>query len=168
MDGGEAVMDVGRFQCGIAALVHHPSTGAYLLLRRASDRDVGGGEWECVTGRVAQGEGFEAALRREVREELGVEVQIDFIIGTSRFYRGAPIAENELLAVKYACTLDNRDALQVSPEHSDHRWLTANEVFSLLPSEHWLCQAIRRAEMTRGNLAPALLETHRREGFERS
>lgn len=161
-------MHTGRFQCGIAALVRDPSTGTYLLLRRAADRDAGGGHWECVTGRVAQGEEFEAALRREVREELGVEVQLDFIIGTSHFYRGAPTPENELLGVKYACTLDNPDTIRVSTEHSDHRWLTADEIFSLLPSEHWLCQTVRRAELTREGLAAVLLETHRREGFESS
>ena len=160
-------MDVGRFRCAIAALARHPSTGAYLLLRRAAHRDMGAGEWECVTGRVAQGEGFEAAPRREAREELGVEIQIDFIIGTSRFYRGRPIPENEALAVHYACTLDDPEALHVSPEHSDHRWLTADEVFNLLPANHWLCQVVRRAEMTRQHLTPALLGMHRHEGFER-
>ena len=161
-------MHVGRFQCGIAALVHHPSTGTYLLLRRAADRDAGGGTWECVTGRVAQGEGFEAALRRAVREELGVEVQLDYISGTSHCYRGAPTPENELVGIKYACALDNRDTIRVSAEHSDHRWLTADEIVSLVPSEHRLCQTVRRAEITREGLAVVLLETHPREGFERS
>jgi 8-oxo-dGTP diphosphatase len=157
---------VGRFLCGIAAVIYHPATATYLLLRRAADRDAGGGEWESVTGRVDQGEGFEAALHREVREELGVEIQVDFIIGTSHFYRGAPVPENELLAVKYACTLVERAAIQVSTEHSEHRWLTADEVYTLLPPEHWLHQTIRRAELTRAALPASLLATHRREGFE--
>jgi 8-oxo-dGTP diphosphatase len=161
-------MPVGRFLCGVAAVVYHPATATYLLLRRAADRDAGGGEWDSVTGRVDQGEGFEAALHREVREELGVAVQLDFIIGTSHFYRGAPVPENELLAVKYACTLANPAAIQVSAEHSEYRWLTAAEVYELLPPEHWLYQTIHRAELTRNALPAPLLDVHRREGFENS
>ena len=112
-------MSVGRFLCGIAALVYHPATQTYLLLRRAPDRDAGGGEWECVTGRVDQGEGFEEALHREVREELGAAVAPDFIVGTSHFYRGTSVPENELLGVTYACMLDDPGAIRVSAEHSE-------------------------------------------------
>ena len=159
-------MSVGRFLCGIAALIYHPATATYLLLKRAAERDAGGGEWECVTGRVDQGEGFEDALHREVREELAVAVRPDFIVGTSHFYRGAPIPENELLGVTYACTLDTPDAIRVSAEHSEHRWLTAAEAFDLLPPDHWLHRTIRRAELTRTALPATLLATHRHAGFE--
>lgn len=90
------------FQAGIGALIWHPPTQTYLLLQRSATKDVGTGAWECVTGRLEQGEDFEAALHREVREELAADIQVDFIVGTSHFYRGAPVAENELLSVIYA------------------------------------------------------------------
>lgn len=154
---------VGRFLCGVAALIHHPVSQTYLVLRRSADR---GGTWECVTGRVDQGESFEEALRREVREELGVEVSLDFIIGTSHLYRGQPGPENELLTVQYSCSLADRDGIRVSAEHSDHRWLSAAELADFLPSGHWLHSVIRRAEQTRADLDPALLALHRAEGFE--
>ena len=159
-------MPVGRFLGGIAAVVYHPATATYLLLRRAADRDAGGGEWECVTGRVDQGEGFEDALHREVREELGVSVRPDFIVGTSHFYRGTAVPENELLGVLYACTLDAPDTIRVSAEHSEHRWLTAAAVFNLLPPDHWLHRTIRRAELMRPALPATLIATHRDAGFE--
>ena len=76
---------IGRFTGFIAALLWHPDSETYLMLRRAEHRDVGGGSWECVTGRVNQGEGFPAALKREVFEELQVKVAIDFILGTGAF-----------------------------------------------------------------------------------
>ena len=83
-------MSMGHFLAGIAALIRSPETGQYLLMRRSEHKDYAPGVWECVTGRVDQGEGFEAALRREVREELGVEVQVEHILGTTHFYRGSP------------------------------------------------------------------------------
>jgi len=52
----------GRFLAGIAALIWSPLEGKYLLLRRADDRDYAAGVWECITGRLEQGEGFEDAL----------------------------------------------------------------------------------------------------------
>lgn len=156
-------ISVGRFLCGVAALVYHPESQTYLLLQRTDDR---GGTWECVTGRVDQGESFEVAVRREVKEELGVAVALDFIIGTSHLYRGEPIPENELLTVQYSCSLADRGDIQLSAEHSAHRWLSAVQIEGFLPSDHWLHPAIRRAEQTRAALAPALLTLHRGEGFE--
>src|SRR6185369_15689028 len=97
-------------------------------LQRDANRDFGGQEWESVTGRVNQNENFETALHREVREELGIAVQLEFIVGTSHFYRGAPTPDNELLGVRYACTFNgDRDTIQISDEHMDFRWLTAEE-----------------------------------------
>lgn len=159
-------MSTGRFQCGIAALLYHVSTKTYLLLRRSSHRDFGSDEWECVTGRVDQGESFETALRREVQEEVGIQIQIDFIIGTTHFYRGQSIPENELLGVKYACTVENPDTLVISVEHDEARWLTAGEIYQLLPSPHWLHQTVQRAEFMRNALPAALIEYQRSTGFE--
>lgn len=134
---------VGRFICGVAALIYNPTNERYLLLRRAADKDAGAGEWECVTGRVDQGESFEAAVHREVREEIGATVRIEFIIGTTHFYRGEAKPENELLGVKYFCTITDMESVQMSLEHSEMRWLTANEIYAMLPSDHWLVETVR-------------------------
>jgi 8-oxo-dGTP diphosphatase len=148
---------VGRFICGVAALVYDPAAARYLLLRRADDKDSGAGEWECVTGRVDQGESFEDATHREVREEIGVEVAIRFIIGTTHFYRGPASPENELLGVKYFCTISEGDAARVrlSAEHSAMRWLTADEIYALLPGDHWLVATVRLGDALWQNLSPA-------------
>ncbi|MDX1995900.1 MAG: NUDIX domain-containing protein [bacterium] len=157
---------IGHFIAGIAALIYHPPSQTYLLLRRATDKDAGAGEWECVTGRVDQGESFEQALIREVREEIGVTVALDFIIGTTHFYRGAPVPENELVGVKYACSIAERDSITISAEHSEQRWLTADEVYALLAPDHWLYRTIQRAEILRTALPQTIIDLHRREGFE--
>lgn len=157
---------VGRFLGGVAALVYHQPTATYLLLRRQSSRDFGAGQWECVTGRVDQGEGFEHAVRREVREELGVEVTLDFIIGTTHFYRGEPSPETELLGVLYVCGIEDRGAVVVSDEHDEHRWVSADDALALLPAGHWLRATIGRAETMRQLLPAALVERNRTDGFE--
>ena len=160
-------MSIGRFQCGVAALLYHEESRTYLLMRRSRHRDFGADDWESVTGRVDQGESFEQAVYREVREEVGLEIQIDFIIGTTHFYRGEPSPENELLGVKYACSVTARDTLSISDEHDEARWLTVSEVYALLPPEHWLYQTIQQAELLRAALPETLIAYQRQACFER-
>jgi 8-oxo-dGTP diphosphatase len=159
-------MSIGHFLGGIGALIWNPSDRKYLVLRRAAQRDFKGGSWECVTGRVDQGESFEQALHREVREEINGVVQIDFIIGTTHFYRGAETPENELLGIIYGCTLLDPHGLQFSDEHSEQRWVTAEEALRMLPGGHWLRTVIERAEMLRQALPEELLRFYRKHGFE--
>lgn len=157
---------IGQFRGYIAALIRDGKNGRYLLLRRSTNRDVGGGSWECVTGRLNQGDSFGRALVREVREELGIEVRADFIIGTSHFYRGEAIPENEMVGVQYCCTIDNPVSIQVSHEHSESRWLTAEEALALLPKGHWLVKTIERAEALRTVMGTAVIEFNRQHTTE--
>ena len=152
-------MSVGRFLGGIMALVRELENGRYLLLQRASSKDVGAGSWECVTGRVDQGEGFEETLYREVAEEIGVRPTIEFILGTTHFYRGPVSPETELLGVAYACTVSSANDIQVSAEHDAHHWLTLAEIYEFLPNGHWLLPVIARAEIMR-QLWPDELRTY--------
>ena len=46
-----------------------------LLCRMANDRGVFPGQWALPGGGVEQGERIDEALRREVREELGIELE---------------------------------------------------------------------------------------------
>lgn len=163
-------MTIGRFYGGIGAVIWSPEKQCYLLLRRAADKDFAPGVWECVTGRVDQGEGFEDALHREVREELGVTVRVLCILGTTHFYRGAPMAESELLGVVYLCAVDDMDALRLSPEHDAARWVTTQEAGEVLsaadPSTRWIRRVIERAEAVRQQLPAALLDYYAQNGFE--
>jgi 8-oxo-dGTP diphosphatase len=156
----------GRFQAGIGALIRRSDDQRYLLLRRAAHRDAGANTWECVTGRLEQGEGYETALHREVMEELGITVQIDFLAATSHFYRGAAIVENELLSVLYCCTIDNPDAIKVSDEHDEWRWVTPAEAYGFLESDNWLYRLLQRAEMIYSQLPDTLQDYFRANGYE--
>ncbi|MBN1148025.1 MAG: NUDIX domain-containing protein [Anaerolineales bacterium] len=156
---------VGRFLAGIAALIWDSAMDKYLLLQRSQDKDYGSGAWECVTGRVDQGEDFETALHREVLEEIGAEVQIEFIIATTRFYRGEARPENELLGVLYGCTLKDPGQVTHGSEHSQARWFSAQEADDFLPERYWLRNIIERAEQMKAQLPEGLREVYRREGF---
>jgi 8-oxo-dGTP diphosphatase len=163
-------MSNGRFIAGVAALIWSPSSRQYLLLRRSEQKDYARGAWECVTGRVEQGEGFEDALHREVNEELGVEVEIEHILGTTHFYRGDPTPENELVGVIYLCSLSDPNSIHIGDEHSEYCWLVADQAIALLtasdPTTQWVKRLIHRAESIRSMLPEDLLEFQRNSGFE--
>jgi len=147
--GIEPVQNPGRFLAGVAGVIRNPS-GAYLMMRRSKQSDFGFDVWECVTGRVNQGEGYESALHREVLEETGLTVRIDTILGLSHFYRGDRVAENELQGVVFGCSIEGGDSVVLGPEHSELRWLSADEALSFLTAEDpgtiWFRTTILRAE----------------------
>ncbi|HET8702035.1 MAG TPA: NUDIX domain-containing protein [Nitrococcus sp.] len=163
-------MAIGRFQCGVAALIRSAVDGRYLLLRRAAGKDYAAGVWECVTGRLEQGEGFEQALRREVAEEIGASVRLRCILGTTHFYRGLPSPANESVGVVYGCVVDDPNAIIRSTEHSEHRWVSAAEALRLLadddPSTAWMRGIIERSEALWDNLSQPWRAYAERWGLE--
>jgi 8-oxo-dGTP diphosphatase len=156
---------IGRFYAGIGAVLWHPPTDRYLILKRVESKDFAGGAWECVTGRVDQGEGFPEAVHREVHEELGIRARIEFILGTMHFYRGDALPENELVGVVFCCSIDDPQAIRISHEHSECRWVTVKEVEDLLPGGSWVAEIIKRAATIRRLLPPELLDLYGEEGF---
>ena len=163
-------MAIGRFYAGIAALIRARSDGRYLLLRRAASKDFGADAWECPTGRVDQGEGFEQAAHREVCEELGIEMQIDGILGTTHFYRGPALPEYELVGVVFLCSIPEPLEPQLSAEHSEYRWLSGEEALRELsvdnPSQEWIRRVIVRAEQVHKLWPEGMIQLYQEGGFD--
>jgi ADP-ribose pyrophosphatase YjhB (NUDIX family) len=63
-----------RLSLAVAAVIRR-SDGRFLLIRRAAGLPAAG-VWTTVTGRPEPGESLEAAVKREVQEEVGLEVQV--------------------------------------------------------------------------------------------
>ncbi len=72
----------------VAAVVRDPR-GRVVLLRRAQ-RDAAYGLWILPGGHVDQGEELTAAVRREVAEETGLQVDLDGLLGVFS-YPGNPV-----------------------------------------------------------------------------
>lgn len=164
-------MSIGRYLGGVGALIWRPADNRYLLLKRSPQKDFAREIWEPVTGRLDQGEGFEDALHREAAEELGgLRIKPLFILGTTHFFRGDPLPQNELVGVVYLCRLLENAQPRISQEHTEWRWLNAEEAFALLtdptPPTIWTRRVIARAEALRAALDLAVLENLAAGSFE--
>jgi A/G-specific adenine glycosylase len=106
------------------SIPHHTVTAAVIqqgnkvmIVQRPQDGLLGG-LWEFPGGKLEPGEDLPACLRREICEELGVEIHVGEPFGT---YKHA-YSHFRVTLHAYLCTL-NGDQIQLK-EHSDLRWVT--------------------------------------------
>jgi 8-oxo-dGTP diphosphatase len=112
-------------------------SGRVLAARRSATSVVSGG-WELPGGKVDPGETDEEALRREIREELGVDIQIldrvgeEQIIGPGRVLRA------------WLARIDGAVEPRALEDHDELRWLTADELDDVawLPGDRPLVAAV--------------------------
>jgi ADP-ribose pyrophosphatase YjhB (NUDIX family) len=75
----------------------------------ADDHPIGG-EWHLLGGHLAFDESVEAATRREVREETGLDVTVESLVDAMTFAWGPDDAKNSL-QILYHCRASSPDAV---------------------------------------------------------
>ncbi len=95
--------------------------GKILIAKRKRGRTLGG-KWEFPGGKIEPGETPEECLKRELKEEFGIEVEIGEFISSSIFkYKLIPI---ELLAYKVKHISGNFEVR----EHEEIKWISREEL----------------------------------------
>jgi 8-oxo-dGTP diphosphatase len=113
------------------------SGGKLLVAQRARPPELAG-LWELPGGKVAAGESDEAALARELDEELGVEVSVGARLG-------GDIPLNDATALRaYVVTLIS--GMLGAHDHRAIKWVTADELDELpwVPADRAWLPDIRR------------------------
>ncbi len=72
-----------KITVGVKAVILH--NGKILMVKRANNARIDGGSWELVGGKLEFGEEIESALRREIKEEVGLAVTIEPILYATTF-----------------------------------------------------------------------------------
>jgi 8-oxo-dGTP diphosphatase len=116
--------------------------GDRLLAARRSAPPELAGRWELPGGKVEEGEAPEAALARELREELGVEAQV-----MDRVPGEWPLRSPYVLQVWRARLLPSSPDPKPLQDHDELRWLTPDEIWDV----NWLDQDVPAVrEVARG------------------
>lgn len=95
-----------------------------LILREAATNGDGTqrGRYHMPGGRLEAGESFEAALHREVKEETGLEVAIDYPIYVGEWRPVIREVPHQIVGVFFVCT-PTTNKITLSTEHDDFQWI---------------------------------------------
>ena len=108
----------------VAAILHRD--GAYFATQRGFGEFVG--MWEFPGGKIEPGESREVALRREIQEELGIDIIIENLLCTTEY----DYPSFHLTMHCYLCSIASGE-IELR-EHKSALWLTAET----LDSVEWL------------------------------
>ncbi|MCL2451697.1 NUDIX hydrolase [Candidatus Saccharibacteria bacterium] len=110
-----------------------------ILILRESETHVGGsqaGKYGLVGGRIGSDEPFFDGLRREVREETGLEIEIEKPIFVGEWWPEIHGARNHIVATFMLCRAKST-AVKLSEEHDDFQWINRDEMseFTFMPPD---------------------------------
>jgi 8-oxo-dGTP diphosphatase len=120
----------------VGAVVFDES-GRLLLIKRANPPAQG--KWSLPGGRQEPDESPEDGVVREVREETGLEVQVDREVGTVQ--RQAPSGDTYVIR-DFVCTAPKTDAVVAGDDAADARFFEIAELGGVDTSEG-LLEALR-------------------------
>jgi 8-oxo-dGTP diphosphatase len=113
-----------EFRVVVKALI--TEKGEVLLGRKEEDDDHEiGGEWHILGGHLEKGEQVEEAVKREVKEETGLDVEVHQIVDTSAFAWGGD--EKDAVQIVLHCEAEDRDA-EPRDDLQEVRWVPPAEV----------------------------------------
>jgi 8-oxo-dGTP pyrophosphatase MutT (NUDIX family) len=112
-------------------LIHVRREDEFLVAHRSPES---GAYWHTIAGGVEPGETFEAAARRELREETGLEANALEPLGSFAYVRESWEAEPGLRVHVEAYLVDVEPAWepQLNEEHDEYRWLGREAAADLL------------------------------------
>jgi 8-oxo-dGTP diphosphatase len=122
----------------VAALIQN-DRGEVLITQRRADQALPG-FWEFPGGKIEPGEAPEAALRREIAEELGVEVAVERVWDV--MFHAYP--DYDVYMLVYRCRLEPHAAPRPI-EVADFAWVAPPELdrYRILPADAPLVARLR-------------------------
>lgn len=107
--------------------------GKILLLKIRSKSSHDAGLWEFPGGKVKKSEFFDAALKREFKEETGLDVELESLYNViQRDYTACKTNQkikSIQLIMNVSCTSDN---VIISEEHDGWGWFTKHEILQMI------------------------------------
>lgn len=104
-----------------------------LIVKRATTRTLYPGYWECGGGQVKVGENFSEAIKRQMKEELGVIVKPIYPISTYEIIN-SHLEQKKIPGIKFVCEIlkyINNKEPQISREHTHFKWQRIDKLYEV-------------------------------------
>ena len=124
------------FRCAAKALIIKDKK-ALILKRRPNDVHKPG-KWDIPGGRLEKGENPHDGLKREVQEEVKMDIEIILPVEVQHFFRDD---KQKIALTIFICTTTT-DEITLSEEHTEYKWLDLETEQSKFPD--WLETTIEK------------------------
>lgn len=106
------------------AFIH--KDGKLLVTKRADTKAFLPGEFELPGGHIEFGETIEEGLKREIREELHIEIELGNPIYAFTYIRDN---NKHIVDINFFATLKpNQEIVLNTSDHSEYRWVSEKEI----------------------------------------
>lgn len=99
-----------------------------LIIQRSSDDDFGANDWEFAGGKLEFNEDLVSALKREAKEEVGLDINVEKL-AYARTFKTNP--NRQVVILTYLCSCHNNKVI-LSNEHQNYKWVNKSQIENLL------------------------------------
>ena len=99
--------------------------GEILILKRSVEEEWYPNTWNILTGKIEDGENPDAAMKREIQEELGLFID-SYDEAVVPYVR--EMDNKQWLIHAYRVTVLSTTSLQINHEHSEYAWITVDDL----------------------------------------
>ena len=130
-------------QVGVKILLKNED-GKYLVVRRSAEKypEVGA-KWDIVGGRINAGFSLLENLKREVLEEIGLEIKYEPKLITAQ-----DILKKEIHVVRLTYLGLADGEVKLSDEHSEYRWFSLEEISKLEPMDSYFKEVLSKFDLS--------------------
>jgi len=108
--------------------------GEVLIIRRAS-HDSHPNMWELPGGSMEHGEKVDEGIKREVKEEVGLDVRVRYPI-LVHSGMSSRVPDEQVVRIVFDCKLlDPNQQITLSPDHVEARWFKLEDKENIVMSE---------------------------------
>lgn len=100
----------------VVAAILMNSNSEIMIAKRKADKSLGG-YWEFPGGKVEYGETPEASLKRELREEMCIDIEVKDYFGENIY----KYDDKTIRLIAYICEIVKGDIMLI--DHSEYRWV---------------------------------------------
>lgn len=130
-------------QVGVKILLKN-GEGKYLVVCRNPEKYPDAGkQWEIVGGRIDPGTNLIDNLRREVKEETGLEIKYEPELVTAQ---DIIKSSKHIVRLTYSGFADGE--VKLSEEHTEYKWLSLEEISQLDPIDLYLKEVLAHFDLS--------------------